>query len=72
MAFSCPQNYDSLHQKLMLDNTGNIEYYKSIIQYNLKEDRKLMFNNTRTYNQEGSWGYKEDWKLMFNNVQWRR
>ncbi|KAG1758019.1 P-loop containing nucleoside triphosphate hydrolase protein [Suillus lakei] len=38
-----------------LRKQGNAGYYKSITQY--KEDRKLMFDNARTYNQEGSWVY---------------
>ncbi|KAG1738616.1 SNF2 family N-terminal domain-containing protein [Suillus paluster] len=38
-----------------LRKRGNAGYYKSITQY--KEDWKLMFDNARTYNQEGSWVY---------------
>jgi len=33
----------------------NANYYKSVTAY--REDWKLMFNNARTYNQEGSWVY---------------
>ncbi|KAF9234947.1 SNF2 family N-terminal domain-containing protein [Melanogaster broomeanus] len=40
--------------------------YKSITQY--KEDWKLMFDNARTYNQEGSWVYidAEEMEKVFN------
>ncbi|KIJ59828.1 hypothetical protein HYDPIDRAFT_99946 [Hydnomerulius pinastri MD-312] len=53
-----PDYYQLITQPIALStirkrvNTG---YYKSVTQY--KEDWKLMFDNARTYNQEGSWVY---------------
>ena len=32
-------------------------YYKSVLDF--REDWRLMFNNARTYNQEGSWVYND-------------
>jgi len=53
-----PDYYHLITQPIALSTirkrvTGG--YYKSITQY--REDWQLMFNNARTYNQEGSWVY---------------
>lgn len=41
-------------------------YYKNVTHF--REDWKLMFNNARTYNQEGSWVYvdAEEMEKVFN------
>ncbi|KAG1764096.1 SNF2 family N-terminal domain-containing protein [Suillus placidus] len=51
-----------------LRKRGNTGYYKSITQY--KEDWKLMFDNARTYNQEGSWVYidAEEMEKVFHST----
>ncbi|KAG2142624.1 SNF2 family N-terminal domain-containing protein [Suillus cothurnatus] len=51
-----------------LRKRGNAGYYKSITHY--KEDWKLMFNNARTYNQEGSWVYidAEEMEKVFHDT----
>ncbi|KAG1765996.1 SNF2 family N-terminal domain-containing protein [Suillus placidus] len=51
-----------------LRKQGNTGYYKSITQY--KEDWKLMFDNARTYNQEGSWVYidAEEMEKVFHST----
>jgi ATP-dependent helicase STH1/SNF2 len=51
-----------------LRKRGNAGYYKSITQY--KEDWKLMFDNARTYNQEGSWVYidAEEMEKVFHST----
>lgn len=53
-----PDYYQLITQPIALASirkrvTGG--YYKSITQY--REDWQLMFDNARTYNQEGSWVY---------------
>ncbi|KAH7908208.1 SNF2 family N-terminal domain-containing protein [Hygrophoropsis aurantiaca] len=53
-----PDYYQIITQPIALSTLrkrANSGYYKSITQY--KEDWNLMFNNARTYNQEGSWVY---------------
>ncbi|KAH7926188.1 hypothetical protein BV22DRAFT_1033109 [Leucogyrophana mollusca] len=53
-----PDYYQVITQPIALSTLkkrANSGYYKSITQY--KEDWDLMFNNARTYNQEGSWVY---------------
>jgi ATP-dependent helicase STH1/SNF2 len=48
----------------------NAGFYKSIAHY--KEDWKLMFNNARTYNQEGSWVYvdaEEMEKVFYSTLE---
>jgi len=44
----------------------NSNYYKNVIDF--REDMRLMFNNARTYNQEGSWVYvdAEEMEKVFN------
>jgi len=41
-------------------------YYKNVLDF--REDWRLMFNNARTYNQEGSWVYvdAEEMEKVFN------
>lgn len=41
-------------------------YYKSVLDF--REDWRLMFNNARTYNQEGSWVYNDadEMEKVFN------
>ena len=43
-------------------------YYKDVQQY--RDDWRLMFNNARTYNQEGSWVYvdAEEMEKVFEEV----
>jgi len=53
-----------------LRKRANTGYYKSITHY--KEDWKLMFNNARTYNQEGSWVYidaEEMEKVFYSTLE---
>ncbi|KIK14402.1 hypothetical protein PISMIDRAFT_688007 [Pisolithus microcarpus 441] len=53
-----PDYYQLITQPIALSTLRkrmNAGYYKSITQF--KEDWKLMFDNARTYNQEGSWVY---------------
>ncbi|KAF9066567.1 SNF2 family N-terminal domain-containing protein [Rhodocollybia butyracea] len=64
-----PDYYQLIKQPIALSqirkrSTGN--YYKDVNQY--KADWKLMFNNARTYNQEGSWVYNdaEEMEKVFN------
>lgn len=49
-----------------LRKRANSNYYKTVQAY--KDDWKLMFNNARTYNQEGSWVYvdAEEMEKVFN------
>lgn len=53
----------SLAQIRKRSNSG---YYKNVIAY--RDDWRLMFNNARTYNQEGSWVYidAEEMEKAFN------
>jgi len=53
-----------------LRKRANTGYYKSIAHY--KEDWKLMFDNARTYNQEGSWVYidaEEMEKVFYSTLE---
>ncbi|KXN84808.1 Chromatin structure-remodeling complex subunit snf21 [Leucoagaricus sp. SymC.cos] len=53
-----PDYYQLISKPIALSNLrkrANSNYYKSVQTY--KEDWVLMFNNARTYNQEGSWVY---------------
>ncbi|KAF5377272.1 hypothetical protein D9615_006425 [Tricholomella constricta] len=49
-----------------LRKRANSNYYKTVQAY--RDDWKLMFNNARTYNQEGSWVYldAEEMEKVFN------
>ncbi|KAG6895585.1 hypothetical protein C0992_000500 [Termitomyces sp. T32_za158] len=49
-----------------LRKRANSNYYKTVQAF--KDDWKLMFNNARTYNQEGSWVYvdAEEMEKVFN------
>ena len=42
-------------------------YYKTALQF--RDDYRLMFNNARKYNQEGSWVYYVDAEEMKKSVQ---
>ncbi|THH30382.1 hypothetical protein EUX98_g3797 [Antrodiella citrinella] len=46
----------------------NSNYYKSVLDF--RDDMRLMFNNARTYNQEGSWVYvdAEEMEKVFDSV----
>ncbi|KAJ3768128.1 SNF2-family ATP dependent chromatin remodeling factor snf21 [Lentinula raphanica] len=64
-----PDYYQLIKQPIALSqirkrSQGN--FYKDVSQY--KADWKLMFNNARTYNQEGSWVYNdaEEMEKVFN------
>ncbi|KAH7881325.1 SNF2-family ATP dependent chromatin remodeling factor snf21 [Lentinula edodes] len=64
-----PDYYQLIKQPIALSqirkrSQGN--FYKDVLQY--KSDWKLMFNNARTYNQEGSWVYNdaEEMEKVFN------
>ncbi|KAG1908583.1 Bromodomain-containing protein, partial [Suillus fuscotomentosus] len=53
-----PDHYQLIAHPIALSTLrkwGSTGYYKSITHY--KEDWKLMFNNARMYDQEGSWLY---------------
>lgn len=55
-----PDYYEIIKQPIAMSTirkriTSN--YYKSAVDF--REDWRLMFNNARTYNQEGSWVYKD-------------
>jgi ATP-dependent helicase STH1/SNF2 len=54
-----------------LRKRGNSNYYKNVNTF--REDWRLMFNNARTYNQEGSWVYvdAEEMEKVFN-AAWDR
>ena len=64
-----PDYYDIIKQPIAMSTirkriTSN--YYKSVLDF--WEDFRLMFNNARTYNQEGSWVYNdaEEMEKIFN------
>lgn len=53
-----PDYYQLIVQPIALSHLrkrANSNYYKTVQQY--RSDWNLMFNNARTYNQEGSWVY---------------
>lgn len=53
-----PDYYQLISQPIALSHLrkrANSNYYKNVQAY--KDDWMLMFNNARTYNQEGSWVY---------------
>lgn len=53
-----PDYYRIISQPIALSHLrkrGNSNYYKNVNAF--REDWRLMFNNARTYNQEGSWVY---------------
>lgn len=64
-----PDYYQLITQPIALSHLrkrANSNYYKTVQAY--KDDWKLMFNNARTYNQEGSWVYvdAEEMEKIFN------
>jgi len=54
-----------------LRKRANSNYYKSVLTF--RDDFRLMFNNARTYNQEGSWVYNDadEMEKVFNGA-WDR
>jgi len=53
-----PDYYQLIRQPIALSHLrkrGTTNYYKTVTAY--RDDWKLMFQNARTYNQEGSWVY---------------
>ncbi|KAF9014915.1 SNF2-family ATP dependent chromatin remodeling factor snf21 [Cyathus striatus] len=64
-----PDYYQLISQPIALSTLrkrANQNYYKNVIQY--RDDWRLMFNNARTYNQEGSWVYvdADEMEKVFN------
>jgi ATP-dependent helicase STH1/SNF2 len=54
-----------------LRKRGNSNYYKSVNAF--RDDWRLMFNNARTYNQEGSWVYVDAVEMeKVYNATWDR
>ena len=55
----------------ILRKRSNSGYYKTVLQF--RDDYRLMFNNARKYNQEGSWVYvdAEEMEKVFN-AAWDR
>jgi ATP-dependent helicase STH1/SNF2 len=63
--------YQIIHTPIALSHLrkrGSTNYYKTVTAY--RDDWRLMFNNARTYNQEGSWVYvdAEEMEMVFNEV----
>ncbi|CAE6403859.1 unnamed protein product [Rhizoctonia solani] len=55
-----PDYYDVIHKPIAMSHMRKRAasgYYKTVSQY--RDDWRLMFNNARTYNQEGSWVYED-------------
>ena len=53
-----PDYYQLIKQPIALSTIRkriSSHYYKNVLDF--REDMRLMFNNARTYNQEGSWVY---------------
>ncbi|TFK38607.1 SNF2-family ATP dependent chromatin remodeling factor snf21 [Crucibulum laeve] len=64
-----PDYYQLITQPIALSTLrkrANGGYYKTVTQY--RDDWRLMFNNARTYNQEGSWVYvdADEMEKVFN------
>lgn len=64
-----PDYYQLITQPIALSvlrKRANSNYYKTVQAF--REDWRLMFNNARTYNQEGSWVYMdaEEMEKVFN------
>ena len=60
-----PDYYEVIKQPIAMSTirkriTSN--YYKSVLDF--REDWRLMFNNARTYNQEGSWVYVDSEEMQ--------
>ncbi|KAG8763856.1 hypothetical protein FRC11_011004 [Ceratobasidium sp. 423] len=55
-----PDYYDVIHRPIAMSHMRKRAasgYYKTVQHY--RDDWRLMFNNARTYNQEGSWVYED-------------
>lgn len=55
-----PDYYEVIRQPIAMATIRKrigVNYYKSVLDF--REDWRLMFNNARTYNQEGSWVYQD-------------
>ncbi|EJD54992.1 hypothetical protein AURDEDRAFT_147677 [Auricularia subglabra TFB-10046 SS5] len=55
-----PDYYSTIQQPIAMSHLrkrASTAYYKNVQQY--VDDWRLMFNNARTYNQEGSWVYED-------------
>ncbi|RDX51493.1 hypothetical protein OH76DRAFT_1454783 [Lentinus brumalis] len=66
-----PDYYQLIHHPIALSTIRkriSSHYYKNVLDF--REDMRLMFNNARTYNQEGSWVYvdAEEMEKAFNNA----
>ncbi|TDL15839.1 SNF2-family ATP dependent chromatin remodeling factor snf21 [Rickenella mellea] len=66
-----PDYYQTIAQPIAMSHMrkrAQSGYYKDVQQY--RDDWRLMFNNARTYNQEGSWVYvdAEEMEKVFNEV----
>ncbi|CAL1697367.1 unnamed protein product [Somion occarium] len=64
-----PDYYQLIKQPIALSTLRkrlSSNYYKNVLDF--REDWRLMFNNARTYNQEGSWVYvdAEEMEKVFN------
>jgi ATP-dependent helicase STH1/SNF2 len=67
----CPDYYQLITQPIAMSHLrkrANSGHYKTVQAY--RDDWKLMFNNARTYNQEGSWVYidAEEMEKVFNSA----
>ena len=66
-----PDYYQLITQPIALSTLrkrANSNYYKSVLTF--RDDFRLMFNNARTYNQEGSWVYidADEMEKVFNGA----
>jgi ATP-dependent helicase STH1/SNF2 len=66
-----PEYYQIITQPIALSilrKRANSNYYKSVLAF--RDDFRLMFNNARTYNQEGSWLYidADEMEKVFNGA----
>lgn len=64
-----PDYYQLIKQPVALSTLRkrlSSNYYKNVLDF--REDWRLMFNNARTYNQEGSWVYvdADEMEKVFN------
>ena len=69
-----PDYYQLITQPIALSilrKRATSNYYKSV--FTFRDDFRLMFNNARTYNQEGSWVYinADEMEKVFNGT-WDR
>ncbi|KAI8983220.1 SNF2 family N-terminal domain-containing protein [Trametes punicea] len=66
-----PDYYQLIKQPIALSTIRkriSSHYYKNVLDF--REDMRLMFNNARTYNQEGSWVYvdADEMEKVFNTM----